>query len=278
MKDIISITEMAKLRKITTETLRHYDRIGLVKPFFVDPDTGYRYYHITQYEKIGTIRELKNLGMSLKEIRDFFDNRNVENSKKIMHKQKKKIDQQLSELLHLRKEINRKIHFLNTLSATKLTDEISLKKLDARKYISFRKTNINEIELSYDCVQLEGLLKESKQQLPIFGTNRYGNIILKSDIENQKRPLPSKVMIQYEEESGVDEKNIIEFPAGEYLCMFYVGNFWNREESIQKLLDYMKTHNLRLSGDVLQMQWIDIAISDDLDEISYEFQAPVEYI
>ena len=61
MQDIISITEMAKLRKITTETLRHYDRIGLLAPAY----TGYRYYSITQYEKLGTIRELKNLGMSL---------------------------------------------------------------------------------------------------------------------------------------------------------------------------------------------------------------------
>ena len=65
MKEIISITEMAKLRNISTETLRHYDRIDLLKPVHVDPDTGYRYYSITQYEKIGTIRELKNLGMSL---------------------------------------------------------------------------------------------------------------------------------------------------------------------------------------------------------------------
>ena len=75
MKEIISITEMAKLRNISTETLRHYDRIDLLKPVHVDPDTGYRYYSITQYEKIGTIRELKNLGMSLREIKEYFENR-----------------------------------------------------------------------------------------------------------------------------------------------------------------------------------------------------------
>lgn len=55
LKDKLTIGEFAKLRNITTETLRHYDRIGLVKPVKVDPDTGYRYYSILQYEKIGTI-------------------------------------------------------------------------------------------------------------------------------------------------------------------------------------------------------------------------------
>ena len=29
---VLSITELAKVKKITSETLRHYDRIGLLKP------------------------------------------------------------------------------------------------------------------------------------------------------------------------------------------------------------------------------------------------------
>ncbi|MEI3504150.1 MAG: hypothetical protein V8Q42_11045 [Anaerovoracaceae bacterium] len=58
--------------------------------------------------------------------------------------------------------------------------------------------------------------------------------------------------------------------------MFYVGNFWNREESIEKMLTYMKENDLVLAGDVLQMQWVDFAITDNLDDISYEFQIPVK--
>lgn len=37
----MTISELAKLRKTTTPTLRYYDRIGLLKPDYVDPDTGY---------------------------------------------------------------------------------------------------------------------------------------------------------------------------------------------------------------------------------------------
>ncbi len=89
MKDIISITELARLRNVSTETLRHYDRIGLFKPSYVDPDTGYRYYSILyQNEKLGTIRELQQLGMSLHEIKDYYENRNAEKSLAIL-KQKR---------------------------------------------------------------------------------------------------------------------------------------------------------------------------------------------
>ena len=276
MKEIISITEMAKLRNISTETLRHYDRIDLLKPVHVDPDTGYRYYSITQYEKIGTIRELKNLGMSLREIKEYFDNRNVESSRILLTEQKKKIDEQIDKLIRLRQEINAKIDFLDIIRTTDLNDEIRIKHFKARQYVYFDRTVSDDIELSYDSVGLEGVLSKSKQSMPIFATNRYGGLVSRADILKSVKPLSAKMIILYDGEEDVDECNIIEAPEGDYLCMFYVGNFWNREESIEKMLAYMKENDLVLAGDILQMQWVDFAITDNLDDISYEFQIPVK--
>ena len=276
MKEIISITEMAKLRNISTETLRHYDRIDLLKPVHVDPDTGYRYYSITQYEKIGTIRELKNLGMSLREIKEYFDNRNVESSRILLTEQKKKIDEQIDKLICIRQEINAKIDFLDIVRTTDLNDEIRIKHFKARQYVYFNRTVSDDIELSYDSVSLERVLSKSKQSMPIFATNRYGGLVSRADILKNVKPLSAKMIILYDGEDDVDECNIIEAPEGDYLCMFYVGNFWNREESIEKMLTYMKENDLVLAGDVLQMQWVDFAITDNLDDISYEFQIPVK--
>ena len=44
MKKYLSIGEAAKAVHTTSETLRHYDRIGLVKPSQKDECTNYRYY------------------------------------------------------------------------------------------------------------------------------------------------------------------------------------------------------------------------------------------
>jgi len=41
-----TIGEFSKLNRITAKTLRHYDRIGLLKAFYVDKWTGYRYYDV----------------------------------------------------------------------------------------------------------------------------------------------------------------------------------------------------------------------------------------
>ena len=44
MKKFFSVGEAAKAVGMTAETLRHYDRIGLVSPCKTDEWTGYRYY------------------------------------------------------------------------------------------------------------------------------------------------------------------------------------------------------------------------------------------
>ena len=43
---LIPIGKMATANKVTIATLRLYDQMGLLKPAFIDPDSGYRYYTI----------------------------------------------------------------------------------------------------------------------------------------------------------------------------------------------------------------------------------------
>ncbi len=56
------------MAQVTIETLRHYDRVGLLKPAKVDPFTGYRLYSAKQLQPLNRILTLKELGFSLEEI------------------------------------------------------------------------------------------------------------------------------------------------------------------------------------------------------------------
>lgn len=62
MKEFYRIGETASLMGITTQTLRFYDKIGLVKPVKTDPRTGYRYYAYEQFHFIDRIKYLQSLG------------------------------------------------------------------------------------------------------------------------------------------------------------------------------------------------------------------------
>ena len=73
MQKLFSISETAKIVGLTTETLRHYDRINLVKPFKTDQWTGYRYYSRQEIVKLNTIRALRCMDLTLSEIKDILE-------------------------------------------------------------------------------------------------------------------------------------------------------------------------------------------------------------
>lgn len=66
---MFQIGEFSRIARVTIETLRHYDTIGLLKPIKVDPNTGYRYYNAVQLQSLNQILALKEAGLSLDEIK-----------------------------------------------------------------------------------------------------------------------------------------------------------------------------------------------------------------
>ena len=69
---MFSIGEFSKLARVTVDTLRHYDALGLLKPAKVDPFTGYRYYSARQLMSLNRVLALKEVGFSLEEIARIF--------------------------------------------------------------------------------------------------------------------------------------------------------------------------------------------------------------
>lgn len=72
-KNKLKIGEFSRLCRVTVRTLRHYDNIDLLVPQIIDRFTGYRYYSVEQLQKMQSIMQLKELGYSLDEIRDLWD-------------------------------------------------------------------------------------------------------------------------------------------------------------------------------------------------------------
>src|SRR6266849_3514514 len=65
------IGEFSNLSGFSAKTLRFYDEIGLVRPASVDSRTRYRHYLPHQLEELASILALKDLGVSLADVRNF---------------------------------------------------------------------------------------------------------------------------------------------------------------------------------------------------------------
>ena len=70
---MFSIGVFSQINKITTKTLRYYEEIGLLEPEYIDSQTRYRYYTSDQLPKMNRIIMLKQMGLSLNEIKEVID-------------------------------------------------------------------------------------------------------------------------------------------------------------------------------------------------------------
>ncbi len=69
----MTIRQFAALCSCNPQTLRYYDRVGLLKPAKVDPWTGYRSYEEEQALSFVKIRSLQKAGFTIGEIRELLD-------------------------------------------------------------------------------------------------------------------------------------------------------------------------------------------------------------
>lgn len=67
-RELLSIGRFALVTGLTAKALRHYDELGLLRPAFVDGDTGYRWYSVEQTHDAVAIRRLRSFELSLEEI------------------------------------------------------------------------------------------------------------------------------------------------------------------------------------------------------------------
>jgi DNA-binding transcriptional MerR regulator len=72
---MIRIGDFARMGEVTVQTLRHYDKLGLLVPAHTDADNGYRYYDKEQLNVLRKVLILSDMGLSLEQIKIMFYDR-----------------------------------------------------------------------------------------------------------------------------------------------------------------------------------------------------------
>jgi DNA-binding transcriptional MerR regulator len=94
---MFSIGEFARLGGVSIRTLRHYDEIGLLRPAQVDPATGYRAYTAQQLSTLNRVMALKELGLSLIQVRRLLDGVTVDELRGMLMLRRAQLEDELEE-------------------------------------------------------------------------------------------------------------------------------------------------------------------------------------
>lgn len=268
---VLSISDLAKLKNISSETLRHYDRIGLLKPDFVAAN-GYRYYSIRQYEKLGTILELKEIGMSLKEIQEYLDNRNFQKSIHILENYQKKYEKKLLEMQALNEALLKKVDFLRSLQDLPELGTVFETEFPVRYMITFGETCGDREKHALEFTRLENYIKE---KIPIIASDRVGVFSDEKLLIPSEELIPAVPMLMVSPENA-ENKYLKEIPAGNYICMYYKNGILEKyDSSFEMIKKYIKENEYEITGNIFQIYKIDVTLTENSEETVLEIQIPV---
>ncbi len=267
MKKLYKIGDISKLYNISNDILRYYEKIGLLTPD-VRGENGYRYYSEKQLWKLNNIRSLRGLGVGLKDITNFLQTRSIKKTEEMIEFQLKKIDENLNELLNLKRELNIKkenISFFKNFSDY----EIPKIKFIPKRYILLKRGNFrDESEINLE-------LKKLKRKSPedndfIFTESEIGTII---KLEKWREGI-------YSDYSGTfvitKEKSDNYIDEGNYLTYFFSGDYSSIDKHYQKIKEYMQMNNYVACGNIIELYHIEMHITENKEEYVTEIQIPLE--
>lgn len=200
-----SIGEVSKIYNISKDTLRHYDKIGILKPD-INEVNGYRYYSIKHLDQLEVILSNKELGISLSNIKSYMESDDLYEYENLITRQEILINQKIESLKRLKKKIQQRKKSINYIM--NYENEYNFESIKPReiRYKLYRFNNIKELVEKNMYEDYIKCLDESLKRLDVEAY--YYNYNIK---KNEVKIIENELFIrEYTENKDLINKYIIE--------------------------------------------------------------------
>lgn len=263
---MIKIGEFSKMCKLTIKTLRFYETKGLIKPFYIDPYTNYRYYNSSQLVDVFKVISLRQCGLSLGEIKDVLNGKDIN----IILKKKKE------EINHTIDDYHKMLFNINyLLKVKKMESKIVLKEIPS--YIVYYKDGI---------IKDFSQISEYAYNVGLKCANANPNLkCIEPDycyisyLDNQYKEENIKIRYAQAVEgfgNEIDDIKFMQIPAVTVVSLYHKGSYSNLRESYQIILNYIEENDYEICDSVREC-YIDGCWNKDKEEdYLTEIQFPVK--
>ena len=143
--DKLSIGQMAKLNHISPSTLRFYEKLGLLRPAYINPETGYRYYDVTQSVVLRAIQYCTNLDVGIKELQVMLQSNDFRLVQDLYRKKLQETEAELVQLTRKEQALARTLEWLEHYRNLPPAGTLTLEYLPTY-YVYARKARKNYIQ------------------------------------------------------------------------------------------------------------------------------------
>lgn len=250
--DYYSVGQASKLCRISTNTLRFYDKIGLIHPDKLG-ENNYRFYSKEALAYIPVIKYYKQMGFSLEEIKEIID----ENS---FVRHEKLFKEKTGKLKDLKKEIYLKYAsiegWLQLITEADLirknqVSQVSLKYLESSSYCWLDQPFINYREAIVN-IEFSNYMESIGHQVAGF--------LLFHFPDNKRRLKGEKTQLTIMQQPilKVNDPSILRSVGGNiYASCYHLGPFEQIHETYDKIFQWAKANDYTCDEDSYERSLID---------------------
>lgn len=264
------VGEVAKLFHISVSTLHHYERIGLLTPAYVSNDSHYRYYSAAQFEVLNTIRYLRALDMPLYKIKEYLENKDIDAIRQKLEEQKAAVLQKQQELKRIEQKIDNRLYWLNDAENSQF-DVISHVHLPATRIAWM--DNTFRIEGYSDMEEPIRKLDTSDAEAVVF-PGKVGLGISKKHLDNGEFSQYDGIFLLLDKED-IYTGETITIEETDALQLRFHGTHKDATIQYEKLLNYIRKHNVLITGFSREITLIDYGVTNDTNAFVTEICIPV---
>ena len=262
---LYKIGMFAAMNHVTVKTLRFYEEQGLLMPALIHPETGYRYYTLSQMAVLHQITALKLAGFTLEEIADINSGADEE---AVLLKKK-------AELLAKIADLTRQIAVVDSYLSkkkTRLSAPVLIKTIPETT-VAFMRIRLESYDRLFDRMPEMGALMEKAGctcALPEYCFTGYlepgykdGDILVEI----------CESVVEAKKETG--ELHFKALPEIQAACIFHKGSYRTFPESYEAVLRYIEENGYEIAGEIRESYIDGVWNQDDESEWLSEIQVPV---
>lgn len=264
------IGDFSKLSKVTVKALRFYEKEGLIKPVYIDEWTGYRYYESYQLIDISKITSLKQIGLSINEIKQIITKK--ADLKSILIVKKEEIKNHIQEYSYYLSKIN------YLLEEKEMKEEIFEKKVSS--CLIFYKegilTDYSEasrfiLQAGVECSNLNPGIKcmEPDYSFMSYLDKEYKE----NNIKVRYCQAVEKTNTSYKENESI---KFVDLPEETCICIYHKGPYDDLRHSYSKLLKYIEENNYKIKDNIRECYIDGIWNKEDVSQWLTEIQVPIK--
>lgn len=268
---LLTIGQFAALHGINKKTLMWYDETGLFKPAAINPENGYRCYTYRQSPLLETILLLRELDVSINEIREFMKNRSAGNMKCLLDEKITELDQNILHLQAVRKTLCNHRQNMETLLHMDL-EEISIVDKEERCLVTVDIGKDVTFEEEVEMITAE----TAKYRLGRLHDAFYGSMIPVGSLQDGSFDNYTKLFIEIPMQIPFlpQQKGLHLQPKGKYLRAFHKGGWDRLPLRYRQILDYAGRQGLVLSGFSYE-KGINETVIDRMEDYILQIEIPV---